>query len=410
MEEDGQRLHGGREQEAEREGEQPQPERHAVGAVRAQPEVDAAESQAAHHGLRGARREQLPRAVHGPPAPHRQRRHLREPAAVALVGDVEPASSSSTDHKAGHLFLVVGVAITVRGGDPGPGAVVLLELAGDLHGELQRVELRGDLVAQPRQRVLQRLERAQVRDGAAGEQKQRGDVAQHAVAGLVDAEHHHLAARAGHVVEQLQHVQRGAAVQPRRGLVQQQHRRVVHDVHRDGHPLPLAPGHTAGGREPAAVAAADVAVGDLGQAELLHERLDALPGGGRVGGAEPEPRGEEDGLADREEREQVVVLRDEPAEPAQLRAGGDRVAVERHRAGLGDLGARAAAGQDAEQRRLAGAAGAHDGEDVGAGGGEGHGLEQARRAGGTVGGRRRSGGQERRQEVGGGGAAARGGA
>ncbi|BAT00431.1 Os07g0191625 [Oryza sativa Japonica Group] len=206
---------------------------------------------------------------------------------------------------------------------------------------------------------------------------------------LVDGEHDG-APGAGDVAHLLDHAVRARGVQTGRRLVEEQQRGAMDDVHADRHTPPLAAGHAPG------PLVADVRVPGRREAELVDEGVDAaaLVGGGD-GGAEAEVGGEHEGLADGEHGEEAVVLHDVGG-AALDEAGAHLHAVERDAAAEagGD-----AAGERVEERRLAGAAGAHHGGDAALGGVPG----SCRSGCGGGRGRRRGRGPTRRRSRGGGG-------
>jgi hypothetical protein len=135
-----------------------------------------------------------------------------------------------------------------------------------------------------------------VANGAVGEEHDAVDELEDAESGLVDGEHDGLAMRGGHAPEHLDNVERGAGVEPRRGLVQQQHGRVAHEVHPDGHPPPLTAGDVG-----------DSGRSDVLKAELCHQLPRPLRAGRPAAGpgrAQAQARAVDEGLLDGERQEQ----------------------------------------------------------------------------------------------------------
>nr|BAJ92448.1 predicted protein [Hordeum vulgare subsp. vulgare] len=223
------------------------------------------------------------------------------------------------------------------------------ELVHGVDGELDGVHVRGQAEPGAGEQGVEVVDRAVVEHGAGGEQEHGVEHLDDARAGLVDAEHHGAAPRLGHGPERADDLEGGGAVETGGGLVEHQHGRVTHGLDADGHAATLAAGEVL-----------DPGVGDACQREVVDERVDR---GGIVRvRAEAEAGAEVERLAHGEQREEDVALGDVAAEAAQGR-GVDGGAIDAEVSRRGGAGLKAA-GEDLEQRGLAGAAGADDGEQL----------------------------------------------
>mmetsp|Transcript_17005 Transcript_17005/g.52199 ORF Transcript_17005/g.52199 Transcript_17005/m.52199 type:complete len:619 (-) Transcript_17005:449-2305(-) len=172
---------------------------------------------------------------------------------------------------------------------------------------------------------------------------------------LVDGHGHGVAHAAEHV--QLSHDAHGAhSVEARGGLVEQDHGRLADDLHRHAQ-APLLPAAEALAEE-----VADDDVGGVHEAAAAHDDLDArLPLRARERRGQREERAVHERLAHGEDAHERVLL----GHVAHVAAAGldaELGAVREHAARL-----RAecrAPREDVQQRRLAGAAGAHDGHHL----------------------------------------------
>ncbi|XP_048574072.1 uncharacterized protein LOC125554606 [Triticum urartu] len=147
-----------------------------------------------------------------------------------------------------------------------------------------------------------------VEDGAkAGASEQRveridGAMMEHGVehiddarTGLVDAEHYGVPARLGLGPERAHDLERGRAVEARRGLVEHQHGGVAHGLDADGHAPALSAGEVL-----------DPGIGDASERKVVNERVNR--GGVLCVRAEAKARVEVERLAHYEQREDDVAL------------------------------------------------------------------------------------------------------
>nr|CAB3470549.1 unnamed protein product [Digitaria exilis] len=223
------------------------------------------------------------------------------------------------------------------------------KLVEHLQGELERVELCRDDEAMGEEGGVEGRERAMVENRATREEEEGVHRREETRAGLVDGEHHGRAACGRDGAEAADDHVRRRGVEAGGGLVEEEHAGVAEEGEPDGHAPPLAAGEARGG---------DPRVRDVRQPEVGEERRDVRLGRMRRARVE-QRRGEREGLGDGEEGERDVRLGHVRREAAEGR-GTERRGVEQQPPVRG----RGACREDVEQRGLAGAAGAHDGEDL----------------------------------------------
>ena len=230
-----------------------------------------------------------------------------------------------------------------------------LELADQVERELGAVLVVGHREAELGEVGRERGRRTAEDGPATGEEDEAVEEAEDALARLVDGRDDNAAALRD-AAKHLDDHERGGGVEPRRGLVEEQEDRVVDDVGADGHPAALPSGH------PAVALVADDGVGRGAEAEMVDERLHAraLLGRGQRP-REAELGGEGERLGDGEHGEQQVVLHDVRGDGLDDGAR-ERLPVERD--GALERVAGDAVGERVDERGLAGAAGAHDGQDL----------------------------------------------
>ena len=224
-----------------------------------------------------------------------------------------------------------------------------------------------------RERRHRRAESLEVREGRRGgaeverapfrrEQAELADGGEGLGGGLVEREDDGLLGRQR--AQRAHHLERAARVEPRRGLVEHEHRRRVQELHRERRALALSSGNTA--QLAGGPGLADERRCHRRQAERRQQRLEPRVVGGRFGGRDRAPssverRAKLEVLEDSEAGEEMVGLRHEAG--LRRRVGVVRPPVQLHRAAL----RLCVPGEHRQQSRLAAAGSAHQRDEAAVG-------------------------------------------
>lgn len=232
---------------------------------------------------------------------------------------------------------------------------------------LGRVGMKGNGVADGVVVAAHPSQGAKVVRLAAGEEHDLVEQVEGRGGGLVDARDDDEPEPGGDPTQVADDLVTGRRVQPAGRLVQEEDPRAGHELAGDADPPLLAPAEAPPDR------GADDRVGLAAQAERVEEALDpgrALPPGGHraaaaAAAAARQPQREPQRLPRRQRADERVFLFHEGAEPPKRRPRGRRPVDEDPSVDPGGL--RGAGGQRVQERRLAAARRAHQGQDLACG-------------------------------------------